>query len=299
MNTNFQKTPSITQNDNIGAAVSLGVHLLLLLLLLFWKLAIEPPADSGGGMVIDLGIASEGTGNDLKGLDKGYMATSSVARTGTPSAATSQSEDVLKTSHTDEPALDEKMSRPQQLAQPTVPTQPLVPRNETKPQQQMQTEKPQPRINQQALFPGSSGGQGASGNAGNQGNPFGTPGGGLGGDGNNPNQTGTGPGTGSGHLSGNSRGTGVKIDLEGRTPRQIFKPDYNIQEEGRVVVKISVDKQGNVIAATTDGVRGSTTTSQVLHQKAIEAARRCKFDVKPDAPPVQVGYITYNFILSD
>lgn len=292
-------TPSISKNDNIGAAVSLGVHLLLLLLLLIWKLTIEPPADSGGGMVIDIGIASEGTGNDLKGVDKGNTGAASVAKASSPSSAASQPEEVMKTTHTDEPALEEKKTRPQQQTQPTPPTTPRETRPETKPQQQTQPEKLQPRLNQQALFPGSSGGQGASGNPGNQGDPSGLLGGGRGGEGNNPNQAGTGPGTGPGQLGGNSRGSGVKIDLEGRTPRQIFKPDYNVQEEGRVVVKISVDKQGNVIAATTDGVRGSTTTSQVLHQKAIEAARRCKFDVKPDAPPVQVGYITYNFILGD
>lgn len=292
-------TPSLSKNDNIGAAVSLGVHLLLLLLLLFWKLAIEPPADSGGGMVIDLGIASEGTGNDLKGLDKGDAVSPAVAKANSPSSGTSQSEEVLKTTHTDEPALEEKKSRSQQQVQSKIPTSPRETHTEPKTQQQKQAEKTQPRINQQALFPGLSGGQGSSGNPGNQGDPAGVLGGGRGGEGNNPSQAGTGPGTGPGQLGGNTRGSGVKIDLEGRIPRQIFKPDYHVQEEGRVVVKISVDKQGNVIAATTDGVRGSTTTSQVLHQKAIEAARRCKFDVKPDAPPVQVGYITYNFILSD
>lgn len=293
-------TPAISKNDNIGAAVSIGIHILLLLLLLFLKLAIDPPADSGGGMMIDLGIAGEGTGNDVKGLDKGPTEASSAAKAGAPSATASNPEEVLKTAHADEPAIDEKKSRSQPTPQPTAPTPPReTPRNETQPAQRQQPDNPAPRINQQALFPGASGGQGASGNPGNAGDPSGRPFGGQGGQGNNPAQTGTGPGIGPGQQGGDSRGSGVKIDLAGRTPKQLFKPDYNIQEEGRVVVKISVDKQGNVIAATTDGVRGSTTTSHVLHQKAIEAARRCKFDVKPDAPPVQVGYITYNFILGD
>ena len=203
---------------------------------------------------------------------------------------------ILKTTNPDDPALEEKKkfqnlkssenNKPNdnQTSNMPVPNQPV--------------EEKKPKINQQALFPGNSGGQGNTGNAGNAGNPLGRPFGGQGGIGNNPSNTGLGNNYSADRSGSVGRGS-TTIDLSGRTPKQIFKPEYNIQEEGRVVVKISVDRLGNVVAATTDGVKGSTTTNQILHQKAIEAARKCKFDVNQDAPPIQVGYISYNFILGD
>ncbi|MCS6980549.1 MAG: hypothetical protein NZM15_10685 [Flavobacteriales bacterium] len=288
----------ITRNDNVGMAVSMGLHLLLLLLFMWIKLLTEKASDSGGGMTIDIGIAAEGTGNDPQGVLKGNTPPSTSVSPSTEAKAVQPDEPMLKTSDPEAPAIEDKPVR----RTPPVPSQ--QPPRESKqpapaPPSPQSQESRTPRINQQALFPGASGGQGQSGNPGNLGDPTGAPDGGRGGQGHNPNQQGLGSGEGPGRLGGDSRGSGIRIDLAGRTPRQIFKPDYNVQEEGRVVVKISVDKQGNVVAATTDGVKGSTTTSQVLHQKAIDAARRCKFDVKPDAPPVQVGYITYNFILGD
>lgn len=293
----------ITRNDNIGAAVSVAIHVLLLLLFLFITMRTEPPADSGGGMMIDLGISLDGSGNNPSGMHSGSVPTTPSQRQPVSDAASSagqnapQSTQALKSAHTDEPSLEEKnKQRPKPFNPAPVPTQAQAEPIRPAP---TPAEPQRPRINQQALFPGASGGQGPGARPGNVGDPSGMPGGGQGGAGNQPFSQGTGTGSGGANQPGQSNGPGFRIELTGRTPRQIFKPDYDVQEEGRVVVKISVDKQGNVVAATTDGVRGSTTTNQALHQKAIEAARKCKFDVKPDAQPIQVGYITYNFILSN
>ena len=129
-----------------------------------------------------------------------------------------------------------------------------------------------------------TGGQGNSDMPGNQGRLDGIDGGGgQGGRGNNPN--GFGEGTG-----------GIRIKMDGRTAQSLPKPRYDEQEDGTVVVKITVDRSGNVVNATTDGVRGSTTTNKNLHSEAISAAKRAKFNLKADAPPEQIGYITYTFL---
>jgi len=62
------------------------------------------------------------------------------------------------------------------------------------------------------------------------------------------------------------------------------------------VVEVTVDQNGQVVKATS-GVKGTTTTDKILHQAAEKAAKKATFNVNKDAPPQQVGTITYNFIL--
>ena len=98
-------------------------------------------------------------------------------------------------------------------------------------------------------------------------------------------------GTGSG--TGNS---GVSYDLAGRNFQALPPPKYDYQGEGKVVVEINVDRNGNVTSAN-PGAKGSTTLDEYLLNAAKEAALKAKFESKPDAPLVQKGTITYNFIL--
>lgn len=98
-------------------------------------------------------------------------------------------------------------------------------------------------------------------------------------------------GTGSG--TGNS---GVSHDLAGRNFLALPPPKYDYQEEGKVVVEINVDRNGNVMSVNA-GAKGSTTLNDDLLKAAREAALKAKFEPKPDAPLVQKGTITYNFIL--
>jgi colicin import membrane protein len=96
---------------------------------------------------------------------------------------------------------------------------------------------------------------------------------------------------------GSGLGTdGVGYDLAGRTALSLPHPKYDYQEEGIVVVEVTVDRTGKVVSAR-EGVRGSTTLNADLRRVARDAALLAKFDVKPDAPNVQVGTITYNFKL--
>jgi len=59
---------------------------------------------------------------------------------------------------------------------------------------------------------------------------------------------------------------------------------------------VSVDRSGKVIKAT-PGVKGSTTLDEYLLKVAKDAALEASFEVKQDAPRIQKGTITYNFIL--
>ena len=90
---------------------------------------------------------------------------------------------------------------------------------------------------------------------------------------------------------------GNSFELQGRGILKFPDPKYiDYQEGGKVVVEVSVDKQGKVIKAV-PGVKGSTTLNEDLLKVAKNAALEASFEVKKDAPEVQKGTITYNFVL--
>lgn len=91
-------------------------------------------------------------------------------------------------------------------------------------------------------------------------------------------------------------GTGNKpgFYLEGRNAVSLPAPNIDSQKEGKVVVQIKVDREGNIISAT-PGVKGSTTLDAYLLSMAKKAALRSKFDGNPNAPFYQTGTITYIF----
>lgn len=100
------------------------------------------------------------------------------------------------------------------------------------------------------------------------------------------------------------KGQGDEIDfqnisyvLEGRKFQNYSSPENIFKNEGRVVVEVSVDRSGKVVQAI-PGLRGSTTLDENLLRAAREAALQAQFDPNPNAPVIQKGTITYNFVLS-
>lgn len=93
-------------------------------------------------------------------------------------------------------------------------------------------------------------------------------------------------------------GTGNKpgFYLQGRNAVSLPTPKINSQETGKVVVRIKVDRDGNVVDAI-PGVKGSTTLNSYLLGVAKKAALRSKFDENQDAAWQQSGTITYIFHL--
>lgn len=101
-----------------------------------------------------------------------------------------------------------------------------------------------------------------------------------------------------GSLSGNassgvSQGIGGwgGFSLQGRKCLDLPKPRYNSNIEGTVVVEITVDKGGSVIAAS---VKVGSSPNESLRAAALDAAKKARFD-QSDKNVTQVGTITYNF----
>ena len=96
---------------------------------------------------------------------------------------------------------------------------------------------------------------------------------------------------------GNSAtGFNMNYNLAGRKVLSTPKEQPDCQEEGRVVVRVQVDNNGNVIAALA-GVKGTTNSAPCLLKPAKEAALRTQWNADLAAPSKQVGTIIYTFSL--
>jgi len=98
-----------------------------------------------------------------------------------------------------------------------------------------------------------------------------------------------GPGSGSG-------GVGYGLRGRGKPTRDIFKQDCN--EAGMVVVRIEVDRNGNVTKAD-PGVRGTMNNATCLLEPAKRIALSHKWRPDSKAPPIQVGFVSVNFKLGE
>ena len=96
--------------------------------------------------------------------------------------------------------------------------------------------------------------------------------------------------------SGGGVGNGVSYSLGGRSAQSLPKPYYPGNEEGIVVVQVTVDKNG-VVKKAEAGVKGSNTADVELISAAKKAALQARFNVDENAPAFQVGTITYRFVL--
>ncbi len=97
-----------------------------------------------------------------------------------------------------------------------------------------------------------------------------------------------GQGTGSG-------GVGYGLNGRGRASFKRIKQDCN--ESGLVIVKIIVDRNGNVIEAE-PGQRGTTNTAKCLLDPAKKIALSHKWPADSKAPSRQIGFVSVNFKLS-
>lgn len=135
--------------------------------------------------------------------------------------------------------------------------------------------------------PGSTGtGQGNTGKPGNQGIPGGT--------GDNPFGKSNGSGGGTGGGVGTGTGPSIGGGLGGRAVRKRGAINDNSQKQGKVVIEVCVDSDGNVISADYTQ-RGSTTSDSELRNKALASARAYKFAASSSAQ--ECGTITFNFQL--
>ncbi|MBO6005401.1 MAG: hypothetical protein J6P49_00870 [Paludibacteraceae bacterium] len=100
------------------------------------------------------------------------------------------------------------------------------------------------------------------------------------------------PGNPLGKGSGTSNGQSWSLsgrDLVGSIP----KPAYVGNQEGVIIITITVDKSGNVIG--TDVGKGTTISDEALRNECKASARKIKFTTNPKAVGNQIGSITYRF----
>ncbi len=159
---------------------------------------------------------------------------------------------------------------------------PEIVQSEKKPKPQKKVEEQQPtkvrEVNRKAIFPGRTQGsqsksEGDSEGEGNQGAEHGSI------DGQKTQGGGTGSDGSSWELGNRS--------IIGSLP----KPAYNSDEEGKVIVNITVDAKGNVIDAVKG--KGTSIASPQLVEAALSAARKARFSTADT--DVQTGIITYVF----
>ena len=99
---------------------------------------------------------------------------------------------------------------------------------------------------------------------------------------------------GSGSGTGGAGGYG----LNGRSLVGKGKVQQDCNEEGRVVVKIVVDRNGKVVSAE-PGQKGTTNTNPCLLEPAKRTAFMHSWNVDKNAPNEQVGFVVVNFKLGE
>ena len=274
--------------------LSLLVHTALIVALIFAVMTspIPPFPETGGGgglTFVDIGTVDESTGD---------MQPMSETTTENPSEAIQQPKDdgdVATQDHEESPVVKEKKDdKKKQDSKPVI----------TPPKKIKLVVEPPRTADPRSIYKGKSNNSTSQGTAnagtGDQGARNGDPNSlykgnsGTGGGTGNGNGTGTGDGEGPGQGTG--KGGGVSFSLTGRKWSRPPVLSDQSQETGKVVVDITVDKDGNVITATPGG-RGSTTTSSYLLRLAKDAAMKAKFNSSADNADVQSGSITFIFVL--
>lgn len=266
----------------ISWGISVAIFaLLLLFFILFIIVTPNPPfpvtSAGGGGLEFNIGNMIEGTGNvdPSNGIGEAVKVVESSQTT--PPQPQNPTEEFVTSDNGEESDIQKSENKPAQTV-----VIPVKPKEKTIAEKIAEAAKK----NQGK----SSGGDGNSGQAGDEGRPDGKPN--VHGDGGTGGGQGGSTGPGKGPGSGNGPG-GFGYSLGNRsivTPPPISK---DTQEEGTVVVEITVDKTGKVIKAEPTG-RGTDTNSPILKTKARQAALATRFNVSGEFEE-QKGTITIVF----
>ncbi|MEP7263140.1 MAG: TonB family protein [Bacteroidota bacterium] len=262
-----------------GTLIFHGLILLVFFLIVFQN--PDPPLFSdNSGVEVNFGFSEDGTGDIQPEPDKDLIKT-------TPQQQQKEKErveekDILTQDLEDAPEIAKKEVKKEVKKTPVVVTPP-----------KKEVPKP-PVVNANALYkPKKNGGEGETGKPGDQGIEEGSVYSKTHGTQNGSGDHGDGTGS---HGNGGPGGNGYDFSLAGRNMRVAPKITDQSQEQGKVVVDITVDKNGNVVTASAPG-RGSTTTSSNLVRKAKDSAMKTKFSPSAQGVEEQRGTITFVFIL--
>lgn len=235
---------------------------------------------SEGGMLINFGTTAMAGGN----LEPEMNEVQEVQQASAPQTSTEifDDEGIMTQDFEEAPVVKKKEETKKEVRKPV--EKPA----ETKPAVTKKPVEEKPKVNTKALYStkgkstqedGTS--EGLYKGAGNQGSPEGSP------DSDNYSQ-------------GSGTGLGIQVGggLANRRILSLPKPEFRVQKEGKVVVEVTVNREGKVISAD-PGKKGSTTMDAELLAAARKAALQSKFAIQSDAQPfqTQTGTITYHFKL--
>ena len=259
-----------SKNQIISGTITLIIFLLLLLFLIFYNMRTPnppfPESAGGGGQELAFGTMNMGNGDIEYG---------SLGNVNDVISKPKEEENLLTDENGESINLKkekkEKINKNSTVITPVLPSE-IIP-EKTEAQKLAEKFKTNTGKNGGGIGNNEEAGENGSPN----GNPFknGTGGEGSGNDNGNGNGNGNGPGSGIGK---GGFGRGIGIDLKGRAVVKPPKLPSDTKEEGKVVVEITVDSEGNVIEANPNG-RGTTTSSALLKAKAKHAALATKFNI--------------------
>lgn len=254
--------------DWIALAATLGVSGVAVCLLLCCGLYRPFPPPPEYGVEVNLGYSEFGMG-DVQAFEPeaSPMPEENVA------AESAEEEAVMETSDEEAPALAE--TKPEEKKEEKAEPEKVPEKPEVKPEKAKE-----PELNPMALYPGKRKGkeessQGETQQAGDQGKPEGD--------------------VHAQGYEGSGGSGGISFSLNGRTLMSLVKPSYDSDEEGVVVVRIWVNRDG-LVTRVQAGVKGTTTMDQLLWKTAAEAAMKSRFVPKEFVPEEQVGTISYRFV---
>lgn len=296
---------SFTISSDKKKSLALSILLYATLLLILFFIRFWPPSNlneltgggGGGGVTVNFGDSDLGSGANYKSevLEVKKQITQVTAKS-TPDEA------VLSQENTTEESV--VIPQKEKTKKPTVAIKEEIKPVVEKPKVSNKTNDALSSI----LKGSNKGGDGDDKTAGNKGKSngnlnsnsyYGTggSGGGTGGGNGTGNGIGTGSGYGAGSGGGSGNGSGSGYSLGNRKALSKPAPKYACNEEGRVVVEVSVDRNGRTVNAI-PGVKGTTNTAKCLLDQAKIAAMNTRWDASSDAPEKQVGKIVYNFNLN-
>lgn len=277
--------------------VTIGVHALLLVALMFAGFSAPPPLpDQDLGMEVNLGTSDEGMG-DEQPLNPNPPSSASV-NASTPQHQSAPAQD---NATTQDIATQDEEEAPE-ITKPEKPVEPpkeqpknLEPKPVKKPGKPSENpptpEPPAHRIRPGSIYTAATGNNAKSGNNANGTNN--STGEGITGKPGDQGQANGDPNA-SGYTGGGLGGGKSDFRLRGRSLLSRPQPSYDGNETGYIAINIKVDRQGNVIE-TTHSLRGSTLSNARLIEIAKKAAREIKYNASPDAPEVQFGTIRFYF----
>nr|WP_044653647.1 cell envelope integrity protein TolA [Bacteroides acidifaciens] len=284
------------KGEYIGALGALLVHVAVIALLILVSFTVPQPDEDAGGVPVMMGNVESARGFDDPSLVDVDVLDEDAAAPAETAPELPSEQDLLTQAEEETVTLKPKTEepkketvKPKEVAKPKEPVKkPEKTEAEKAAEAKRLAEEKAERERKAAEEAARKRVSGAFGKGAQMEGNKGTSAGGTGTEGSKEGNSSTGAKTGTGgygtfDLGGRSLGTG-----------SLPKPAYNVQEEGRVVVNITVNPAGQVIST---GINPQTNTvSSALRKAAEDAAKKARFNTV-DGVTNQTGTITYYFNL--